>query len=178
MANVSPTSNREMSAILDSADQSVYDVTTKADGPAGSLPLTDEMLSDWPSGDLFGLTQNAGMGWTAGRGRARAVFDPEHAGRPARSGRPADRAGLSHRALGNRHAGAGGRRGIETARRCPVRRHGLRPVRRPDPGDGRDDGQPALSQRRRHRFPAADPLACRGARGAWGSRPATRDCRR
>ena len=23
------------------------------------------MLSEWPSGDLFGLTQNAGMGWTA-----------------------------------------------------------------------------------------------------------------
>ena len=40
-------------------------MTTKADGPAGSLPLTDEMLTDWPSGDLFGLTQNAGMGWTA-----------------------------------------------------------------------------------------------------------------
>jgi len=54
-----------MSAILDSADKSVYEVTTKADGPAGSLPLTDEMLQDWPSGDLFGLSQNAGMGWTA-----------------------------------------------------------------------------------------------------------------
>ena len=65
MANVRSTSNREMSAILDSADKSVYEVTTKADGPAGSLPLTDEMLQDWPSGDLFGLSQNAGMGWTA-----------------------------------------------------------------------------------------------------------------
>jgi len=65
MANVGPTSSREMSAILDSADKSVYEVTTKADGPAGSLPLTDEMLQDWPSGDLFGLSQNAGMGWTA-----------------------------------------------------------------------------------------------------------------
>ena len=32
----------------------------------GSLPLTDEMLRDWPSGDLFGLSQNAGMGWDAG----------------------------------------------------------------------------------------------------------------
>jgi putative YjhG/YagF family dehydratase len=65
MANVGPTSSREMNAILDSADESVYEVTTKADGPAGSLPLTGEMLQDWPSGDLFGLTQNAGMGWTA-----------------------------------------------------------------------------------------------------------------
>ncbi len=55
----------KLSAILDSPDPSIYEVTTKADGPAGSLPLTDEMLKDWPSGDLFGLSQNAGMGWTA-----------------------------------------------------------------------------------------------------------------
>jgi putative YjhG/YagF family dehydratase len=40
------------------------DIQTKATGPAGSLPLTAEMLTDWPSGDLFGLTQNAGMGWS------------------------------------------------------------------------------------------------------------------
>jgi len=65
MANVVPASSRDLSAILDSADQAVYEVTTTADGPAGSLPLTDEMLKDWPSGDLFGLSQNAGMGWTA-----------------------------------------------------------------------------------------------------------------
>ncbi len=58
-------SSQELRRILESSDRSVYDVTTKADGPAGSLPLTDAMLKDWPSGDLFGLTQNAGMGWTA-----------------------------------------------------------------------------------------------------------------
>lgn len=45
-------------------DPVLYDVATKADGPQGSLPLTDEMLRDWPSGHLFGLTQNAGMGWS------------------------------------------------------------------------------------------------------------------
>jgi putative YjhG/YagF family dehydratase len=44
-------------------DPGVLDVATNADGPAGSLPLTDEMLREWPSGDLFGLSQNAGMGW-------------------------------------------------------------------------------------------------------------------
>jgi xylonate dehydratase len=38
-------------------------VATRGDGPTGSLQLTDEMLRNWPSGDLFGLTQNAGMGW-------------------------------------------------------------------------------------------------------------------
>src|SRR5258705_3235807 len=33
-------------------------------GPAGRLPLTPELLRDAPSGNLFGLTQNVGMGWS------------------------------------------------------------------------------------------------------------------
>lgn len=37
----------------------------ESDGPAGMLPLTPEMLRELPSGDLFGLTQNVGMGWSA-----------------------------------------------------------------------------------------------------------------
>jgi hypothetical protein len=32
-------------------------------GPDGRLPLSEEMLRSEPSGNLFGLTQNAGMGW-------------------------------------------------------------------------------------------------------------------
>ncbi|MGB7344481.1 MAG: YjhG/YagF family D-xylonate dehydratase [Pirellulaceae bacterium] len=36
---------------------------TKADGPTGSLPLSDEILRTWSSGDLFGLTQSVGMGF-------------------------------------------------------------------------------------------------------------------
>jgi len=58
-------SSRELGPLLDSGDPSIYEVTTRADGPSGSLPLSDAMLREWPSGDLFGLTQNAGMGWTA-----------------------------------------------------------------------------------------------------------------
>ncbi|MDX2039155.1 MAG: YjhG/YagF family D-xylonate dehydratase [Isosphaeraceae bacterium] len=50
---------------IDCADASLYDVQTNAQGPEGALPLTDEMLREWPSGDLFGLSQNAGMGWEA-----------------------------------------------------------------------------------------------------------------
>jgi xylonate dehydratase len=41
----------------------VAGVQTHATGPAGALPLSEQMLRDWPSGDIFGLTQNAGMGW-------------------------------------------------------------------------------------------------------------------
>lgn len=35
------------------------------DGPGGRLPLTPAMLREAPSGDLFGLTQNVGMGWNS-----------------------------------------------------------------------------------------------------------------
>ena len=36
---------------------------TKARGPIGELPLTPDMLLHRPSGDIFALSQNAGMGW-------------------------------------------------------------------------------------------------------------------
>jgi putative YjhG/YagF family dehydratase len=35
----------------------------QGDGPGGRLPLDAEMLRHEPSGNIFGLTQNAGMGW-------------------------------------------------------------------------------------------------------------------
>src|SRR5581483_7828495 len=41
----------------------LYAVQTKARGPGGELPLTPEMLLERPSGDVFALSQNAGMGW-------------------------------------------------------------------------------------------------------------------
>jgi xylonate dehydratase len=44
-------------------DDELFDVQTAAAGPAGVLPLTDELLRGRPSGDVFGLSQNAGMGW-------------------------------------------------------------------------------------------------------------------
>ena len=46
-----------------SGPSDLMDVQTKGPGPSGALPLTDEILRTWSSGDLFGLTQNAGMGW-------------------------------------------------------------------------------------------------------------------
>src|SRR5690349_6182540 len=36
---------------------------SSAPGPQGALPLTEDLLLNAPSGDLFGWTQNAGMGW-------------------------------------------------------------------------------------------------------------------
>ncbi|MFO0883825.1 MAG: YjhG/YagF family D-xylonate dehydratase [Pirellulales bacterium] len=45
------------------ASQDAYNIKTNDYGPKGSLPLSDDMLRNWSSGDLFGMTQNAGMGW-------------------------------------------------------------------------------------------------------------------
>ncbi len=41
----------------------IYRIRTRAPGPEGSLPLDADLLLNRPSGDLFGLTQNVGMGW-------------------------------------------------------------------------------------------------------------------
>ena len=50
-------------------EPALYDVPTTAEGPSGLLPLTAEFLRDSPSGDVFALSQNAGMGWEPSRTR-------------------------------------------------------------------------------------------------------------
>jgi dihydroxyacid dehydratase/phosphogluconate dehydratase len=71
-------------------DVSLYaTLRTHAPGPEGRLPITPEMLLTQPSGNLFGLSQNAGMGWEPGR-----LLDPEflilstHGGLRAADGTP------------------------------------------------------------------------------------------
>ena len=48
-------------------DPDLFDVETTAVGPEGALPLTESFLKDRPSGDVFGLSQNTGMGWEASK---------------------------------------------------------------------------------------------------------------
>lgn len=48
---------------VDSDDRDIYTLYTKASGPAGALPLDHDLLLNAPSGDIFGLSLNAGMGW-------------------------------------------------------------------------------------------------------------------
>lgn len=55
-------------------DESAYQILTRAAGPAGALPLTDELLRGSPSGDIFGLTQNVGMGWEPALANERAFL--------------------------------------------------------------------------------------------------------
>jgi xylonate dehydratase len=50
--------------ILDSGDDAIYALRTTAPGPAGKLPLEADRLRRMSSGELFGWTQNAGMGWS------------------------------------------------------------------------------------------------------------------
>ena len=49
-------------SLVETADDSVYTLTSTTAGPTGALPVTDELLRHAPSGDLFGWTQNVGMG--------------------------------------------------------------------------------------------------------------------
>src|ERR1700759_4161968 len=78
-----------LSSVLETDASLFASATTHARGPEGSLPITAEMLLTAPSGNLFGLTQNAGMGWEPQR-----LLDPEflilstHGGLRAADGTP------------------------------------------------------------------------------------------
>ncbi len=52
-----------LSELLDSPDPDLYKLQTHASGPGGALPLQADQLRQMASGDFFGMTQNAGMGW-------------------------------------------------------------------------------------------------------------------
>ncbi|WP_033827578.1 YjhG/YagF family D-xylonate dehydratase [Bacillus andreraoultii] len=49
--------------IYGEVDESLYEINSHKEGPKGKLPLTPEILRNRPSGDIFGMTLNAGMGW-------------------------------------------------------------------------------------------------------------------
>lgn len=75
--------------ILPAAGNGLCDVVTRARGPEGSLPLTGEMLLERPSGDLFGLTLDAGMGWNpAELGRKEFLILSTQGGIRAPDGKP------------------------------------------------------------------------------------------
>lgn len=76
-------------SLLDSGEETIYQVRTRARGPEGALPLTRERLLEWPSGHLFGWTENAGMGWNpAELGRPEVLILSTHGGLRAPDGAP------------------------------------------------------------------------------------------
>ena len=66
--------------VLDCRDDGVYDVATHAPGAAGELPLTGDFLASAPSGELFGMIQDVGMGWEPSRVDADAFLLLSHQG--------------------------------------------------------------------------------------------------
>ncbi len=71
------------------ASPDIYEIRTRAPGPGGPLPLSEEMLLHQPSGHLFGLTQNAGMGWNpAEAGRKQFLILSTQGGLRAADGKP------------------------------------------------------------------------------------------
>jgi putative YjhG/YagF family dehydratase len=78
-----------ISQVLESDSFLFEETRTHAPGPEGVLPISAEMLLKQPSGNLFGFTQNAGMGWEPAR-----LLDPEflilstHGGMRADDGTP------------------------------------------------------------------------------------------
>lgn len=78
-----------LAAVLDAGDRGLFEVKTKGQGPEGELPLTAEMLRNAPSGDLFGWTMNAGMGWDPkAMGSAEVLILSTHGGLRAPDGTP------------------------------------------------------------------------------------------
>ncbi len=124
--------------LFDSDNPALYDVPTHAPGPPGSLPLTAEMLRERPSGDLFGWSQNAGMGWTpAALGGKEFLILSTHGGIRAPDGTPVAlgyhtghwEVGLLVEAAARELKSAGA---IPFAAACT------------DPCDGRSQGTPAM----------------------------------
>jgi putative YjhG/YagF family dehydratase len=57
-----PSKSSGLADILGSAE-TIHHTRTHSSPRDGKLPLTEAMLLNEPSGNLFGLTQNVGMGW-------------------------------------------------------------------------------------------------------------------
>ena len=78
-----------LSSVLESPGTPLNDVRTHALGPTGKLPLSVDVLLHQPSGNLFGLSMNVGMGWAADQ-----LLGPEvlilstHGGTRAEDGTP------------------------------------------------------------------------------------------
>ncbi|MBN9523697.1 YjhG/YagF family D-xylonate dehydratase [bacterium] len=76
-------------SLLEPSDPAAYEIVTTTRGPVGRLPLTADLLRHAPSGDLFGWTQNVGMGWNPGRlGGKEFLILSTHGGLRAEDGTP------------------------------------------------------------------------------------------
>ena len=163
---------------LDADDPSIYDVRTRAPGPPGRLPVTADDLIRRPSGDLFGWTQDVGMGLPARElGRPEVLVLATSGGVRAPDGTPV--------ALGY-HTGHWeiGLLVEEAARARSARGAAFRSrASAPIPATAARKGRPACSTAcrtatTRRSSCGGSSARCRRARRCWASRRATRACRR
>ena len=123
---------------FDSDDPALTDIRTRVPGPSGVLPFTPEMLRERPSGDLFGWSQNAGMGWEpAAIGGKEYLILSTHGGIRAPDGTPI--------ALGY-HTGHWEVGLLMEAAARAIKSHGAVPFAASctDPCDGRSQGTTAM----------------------------------
>jgi len=138
-----------LDSILDSGDDSLFNAAVRGPGPKGALPLTGELLRTRPSGDLFGWTQDAGMGWDPESLGAREVLIlSTHGGLRAPGGSPV--------ALGY-HTGHWEVNLLVEAAACEIKTLGAIPFAGycTDPCDGRTQGTPGMMDSLPYRNDAA-----------------------
>ena len=127
----------------------LFEVVTRGPGPPGRLPLDAEQLRSAPSGDLFGLTMDAGMGWPANElGRPEFLILTTLGGLRRVDGRPA--------ALGY-HVGHWELGLLAEAAADELSRLGAVPFAAhvTDPCDGRTQGTPGMMDSLAYRNDAA-----------------------
>jgi len=158
--------------IFDSDDPSLLNIRSRGAGPTGALPITPEMLLQRPSGDLFGWTQNAGMGWDPSRMSGDDILIlSTHGGLREPDGKPI--------ALGY-HTGhfevhllvEAAARELAAQRAVPFAAYCT------DPCDGRTQGTPGMFATTQRWCCAAWPARYPRARGLSAWQRATRACRR
>src|SRR5271170_2473367 len=78
-----------VTSVLETEGLELGSIATHAKGPSGQLPITAEMLLTQPSGNLFGLSMNVGMGWDPARVLGQEVLIlSTHGGVRAEDGTP------------------------------------------------------------------------------------------
>ncbi len=118
-----PTNSYHVSfaRVTEPTTNDVLAIQTTASGPSGSLPLSDTMLREWASGDLFGLSQNAGMGWRRFRKcSVSAIIDSQHSWRRACSRWLHRSRWVIIRVIGSESLGASRCARIEIVRWCAI----------------------------------------------------------
>ncbi|MBI5928762.1 MAG: YjhG/YagF family D-xylonate dehydratase [Chloroflexi bacterium] len=145
---MSESANPSLDDILGSA-QSIQNTRIYGQGVEGKLPLTEDMLLNEPSGNLFGLTLNVGMGWNpADVGRTPYLILSTLGGLRSEDGHPI--------ALGY-HTGHWELDALVRAAAETLRENGALPFSGyvSDPCDGRTQGTPGMMDSLPYRNDAA-----------------------